>query len=266
MNDFSDIRVEHPVDGIARVMFARGESHNTSRPEGLAELCIAMNELGADDRVQAIILAADGKHFSAGADIKFLDDLTDMTPAEIKGQVYQHFQGAARSIWHCPKPTIALVQGAAVSVGCELALACDFRIAAQGASFLEVWIKFGIMPPLGGTFLLPRIIGLGRAMDMCLRGVPMLADDALNAGLVSEVVASNVLQERGLEIARDLAALPPLAYSVIKESIHRGLASNMDAEWTANLPNQALLLSSEDFREGLSAVKEKRAPVFGRGR
>lgn len=118
------------------------------------------------------------------------------------------------------------------------------------------------MPPLGGTFLLPRIVGLGRAMDMCLRGVPLHADDTLIAGLVSEVVSAEDLQERGLEIAREFAALSPSAYAVIKESIHRGLTSSMDAEWTANLPNQALLLSSEDFKEGLSAVKEKRAPRF----
>ncbi|MEM8496750.1 MAG: enoyl-CoA hydratase/isomerase family protein [Pseudomonadota bacterium] len=262
MTHFNDIRVEHPEPGIARIMFARAKSNNTFRPQGLAELCIAMDELSADDSVRVIILAADGKHFSAGADIQFLDQVTQMTPAQIKEQVYQHFQGAAKRLWYCPKPTIALVQGAAVSVGCELSLACDFRIAANDASFLEVWIKFGIMPPLGGTFLLPRIIGLGRAKEMVLRGKPMLAADALNAGLVSEVVAKDKLAERGLAMARELSALSSSAYTIVKEALHRGLDSSMDAEWTANLPNQALLLSSEDFHEGLNAAKEKRTALF----
>ncbi len=262
MTDYTDIRVEQLDGGIARIVFARGEQNNTSRPEGLAEICDAMDALAADDEVRAIILAADGKHFSAGADFAFLDRLTGMSSADIKQQVYTHFQGAARRIWHCPKPTIALVQGAAVTVGCELALACDFRVAAQGAFFQESWIKLGIIPPLGGLFLLPKIVGLGRAMDMCARGLPMKADAALAAGLVSELVAPDTLEERGLEMARELAALSPSAYAVVKESIHRGLSSDMDAEWTANLPNQALLLSNEDFAEGLAAVKEKRSPVF----
>ena len=262
MNHFSDIRVEYLDHGIAKIIFARGDVNNTSRPEGLAEVCEAMDILSADEAVRAIVLAADGAHFSAGADIAFLESLRQKTPAQIKDQVYQYFQGAARRLWHCQKPTIALVQGAAVSVGCELALACDFRIAASDASFMEVWIKFGIMPPLGGLFLLPRIIGMGRAKDMCLRGIPMPADQALTAGLVSEVVKPEDLQPRGLQVALELAALPQAAYATIKESIHRGLSSDMEAEWTANLPNQALLLSSEDFAEGLNAAKQKRAPRF----
>ena len=95
-------------------------------------------------------------------------------------------------------------------------------------------------------------------MNMCLRGIPMLAEEALNAGLVSEVVLPENLQERGLVIARELATLSPSAYEVIKESMHRALSSDMDSEWTANLPNQALLLSSEDFETRLRAVQKKR--------
>jgi enoyl-CoA hydratase/carnithine racemase len=262
VTDFKDIRVERLDHGVARIIFARAEQNNTSRPEGLAELCVAMDELSVDAQVRAIILAADGKHFSAGADFGFLDSLTKMSPGAIKAQVYEHFQGAARRIWHCPKPTIALVQGAAVTVGCELALACDFRVAADKAFFQESWIKLGIMPPLGGLFLLPRLVGLGRAMDMCARGLPMDADAALANGLVSEVVPREDLERRGLEIAGELAALSPRAYSVIKQSMHRALASDMEAEWSANLPNQALLLSGEDFIEGLTAIKGKRAPQF----
>jgi enoyl-CoA hydratase/carnithine racemase len=258
MKNFSDIRVEYPENGIAKIVFARAKTNNSTRPEGLAEFCTAMDELNADENVRVIILAADGKHFSAGADINFLNKLTDMSPGQIKEQVYTHFQGAARRIWNCPKPTLALINGAAVSVGCELAAACDFRVADSNASFLEVWIKFGIIPPLGGLFLLPRIVGLGRAMNMCLRGIPMLAEEALNAGLVSEVVLPENLQERGLVIARELATLSPSAYGVIKESMHRALSSDMDSEWTANLPNQALLLSSEDFETRLRAVQKKR--------
>ncbi|MFZ4688002.1 MAG: enoyl-CoA hydratase/isomerase family protein [Polymorphobacter sp.] len=258
----ADIRVEYPEAAIARIMFARGEAGNASRPAMLGQLRDAMTMLTARADVRAIIIAAEGKHFSVGADFAFLDELTTLSATAVKTTVYDNFQGAAKAIYRCPKPTIALVQGAAVTVGCELALACDFRIAADTAMFQESWIKLGIMPPLGGVFLLPRIVGLGRAADMCLRGVAVKADAALAMGLVSEVVAAAALAERGLALARELAATAPLAYAVVKESLHRALETSMDAEWSANLPNQAVLLGSDDFREGLAAARARRAPLY----
>lgn len=221
-----------------------------------------MDELTADHGVAAILIRAEGKNFSAGADFSFLDDLTRMSATEIKSQIYAHFQGAAKRIYYCPKPTIALVSGAAVTVGCELALACDFRVADENAFFQESWIKLGIMPPLGGLFLLPRLIGLGRASQMVLRAQMVKAAEAERIGLVSEVVAIDSLAARGRELAEELAAIAPLAYASAKQAMHRGLETSMEAEWTSNVLNQSILLGTEDFREGLEAVKGKRAPVF----
>lgn len=256
------VRIDRAENGVAQVVVARADIGNASSPAMLGEIRDAFNELTADDSVRAIVLAAEGKHFSVGADFGFLKDLTAMSASEIKGTVYANFQGAAKAIYRCPKPTLALIQGAAVTVGCELALACDFRIAAVNVRFQESWIKLGIMPPLGGVFLLPRIVGMGRAMEMCMLGKPVGAEEAQRIGLVSEVVAPDELAERGREFAAELAALPQMAYATVKQSLQRGLESSMDAEWQANLPNQALLLGSEDFREGLAAVTGKRAPVF----
>ena len=256
------VKVDQLEDGIARVLVSRGDIGNASSPEMLGEIRDAFALLSADRDVRAIIFAAEGRHFSVGADFAFLQRLTGMSASEIKDVVYTNFQGAAKAIYRCPKPTLALVQGAAVTVGCELALACDFRIAAETAMFQESWIKLGIMPPLGGTFLLPRIVGLGRAMEMCLRGKQVRADEALAIGLVCEVVSKDDLAARGMDFARELAATPPLGYATVKQSIQRALESSMDAAWQANLPNQALLLGSRDHREGLAAVTEKRTPVF----
>ena len=262
MADFGQIRIDRHEEGIAAVVVARADIGNASSPEMLGEIRDAFATLSTDRDVRAIIFSAEGKHFSVGADFAFLQRLTKMSAVEIKETVYANFQGAARAIYRCPKPTLALVQGAAVTVGCELALACDFRVAADNGMFQESWIKLGIMPPLGGTFLLPRLIGLGRAMDMCLRGKQVRAEEALQIGLVGEVVARDELAARGMELARELAASAPLGYATVKQSIQRALESSMDAEWQANLPNQALLLGSRDHREGLSAITEKRAPKF----
>lgn len=261
MSGYEDIALS-VADGIGTLTFNRPERGNTSRPQTLAEVCQAMDALAADAAVKAIVIRAKGKHFSAGADFSFLEDLTQMSAVDIKSQIYAHFQGAARRIYHCPKPTVALVQGAAVTVGCELALACDFRIAAEGAFFQESWIKLGLMPPLGGLFLLPRLVGLGRASQMVLRAQAVKADEAERIGLVSEVVAADALAARGQELAAELAAIAPQAYASIKVALHRGLETTMDAEWTSNVLNQSILLGTEDFREGLAAVKGKRAPSF----
>lgn len=261
MSSFEDIRISN-AGGIGRLTIDRGDGRNALRPQSLAEICQALDALTDNPDVKAIVIAAEGKHFSAGADFKFLKGLTSMAPADIKAQVYQHFQGAARRIYNCPKPTLALINGAAVTVGCELALACDFRIADENVMLQESWIKLGIMPPLGGLFLLPRIVGLGRAKEMCLLGKQVRSQEALHIGLVGEVVPAGELAERGNALAAELVAAAPTAYSVVKEALHRGLESSMQAEWTANVSSQAVLLSSEDFAEGLEAVVERRAPEF----
>ena len=255
-----DIRVVRE-GAVGHIVLARG-SGNTIRPQTMREIGAAIDELEADPAIRCLILRAEGKHFSAGADFAFLDALVETPAIDVQTQVYAHFQGAVRRFYACAKPTIALVQGAAVTVGCELALAADFRVASEDAMFQESWIRLGIMPPLRGTFLLPRIIGMGRAAEMCLRGRAVRAEEAMTIGLVGEVVARDALMTRGNELALELAAAAPLAYAAVKRALHRGLESSMETEWAANLPTQAILLGSDDFREGLSSAKERRAAAF----
>ena len=261
MQSFEDISLT-VADRVGTLTLNRPQTGNTLRPQTLEEICRGIDALTADPDVGVIVLRAEGKHFCAGADFKFLDDVTRMPASAIKAQIYSHFQGAARRIYHCPKPTVALVQGAAVTVGCELALACDFRVVADNGFFQESWIKLGILPALGGMFLLPRLIGLGRAAQMVLRGQAVKADEAERIGLASEVVPLADLAERGAAFAAELSAIAPLAYAAIKEGLHRGLENGMEAEWSTNVLNQAILLGTEDFKEGLDAVRNKRAPRF----
>jgi enoyl-CoA hydratase/carnithine racemase len=258
---FQDIDVVVTA-GLGMISLNRPEKSNALRPQTLQELCRGVDELSQNDAVRVLVLRGNGKHFSAGADFEFLDRLTAMPSVAIQQEIYAHFQGAARRIYQCPKPTVALVSGAAVTVGCELALACDFRIASEDAKFQESWIKLGLMPPLGGLFLLPRLIGLGRAAQMVLRGEAVSGLAAVAMGLATEAVPADRIDERGRAFATELAGLPPVAYATVKEALHRGLESSMQSEWTANIIAQAMLLGTEDFREGLAAVKERRPPKF----
>jgi enoyl-CoA hydratase/carnithine racemase len=258
---FEDLKVER-VGAVGFVRINRAERRNAVRPQTLKEIGEAVDELVADEAVRAIVLAGEGKHFSAGAEFSFLEDLQTMPAPQIKSQIYTYFQGAARRLYHCPKPTVAVVNGAAVTVGCELALACDFRLVTPTAMFQESWIRLGLLPPLGGLFLLPRLVGLGKANEICLTGRAVGAEEALQIGLATELVQMEDLDARAAAFAGELAALPPLAYAAAKEGLHRGLESAMEHEWMANVSAQSVLLGTQDFVEGVAAVKEKRTPVF----
>lgn len=223
----------------------------------------ALDAATADADVGSIVFAARGRHFSAGADFTFLTELRTMPAAAVKDPIYAVFQGAARRIYHCPKPVVAAVQGAAITVACELALACDYRIIAPSAMFQEAWIKLGLLPPLGGLFLLPRIVGLGRASDILLSGRPVLADEAVRIGLASECVeAEEALWARVQQLAEQMAALPPLGFRAAKEALHHGLGSTMEREWAANSGAQSILIGTDDFEEGLDAQRTRRAANF----
>jgi enoyl-CoA hydratase/carnithine racemase len=259
---FEDVKIE-VADGVGTLTMDRGDGRNALRPDSLREICEAIDRLTNDADVRVIVLAGAGKHFSAGADFAFLQKLTTMPAVEIRDQIYSAFQGAARRIWNCPKPTLAAINGAAITVGCELALACDFRIVAPDAIFQESWIKLGILPPLGGMLLLPHLIGLGRANEMILTGRAVAADEAVAIGLASRKVDSvDALMPAALSYAAELATLPSLAFRAAKEGVHRGLESSMAKEWETNLLAQSMLLGTEDFREGLAAVTARRTAEF----
>ena len=260
--EYQDIRVAQD-EGIATVTLDRGDGRNALRPQGLREICAALDALIDDPSVRAIVLTGAGKHFTAGADFEFLQGLPETPAMRIRDQIYSAFQGAARRIWGCPKPTIAAINGAAITVGCELALACDFRIIGPSAVFQESWIRLGIIPPLGGLYLLPRIVGLALAKEIALSGRAVEAAEALRIGLATRSVAApEDLARAAQDFARELAGLPPLAFRAAKEAIHRGLDTSMESEWSSNVLAQSLLLGSDDFREGLAAVMERRPGRF----
>ena len=262
--NYEDIQVTR-MDRVGTIAISRPDTNNSVRAGTMDEIGAAVAELTDDPSIGAIMLTAIGKHFVTGAEFSFLKELSNTPAIEVKNKVYSSFQGAARALWNCPKPTICAFSGAGVTVGCELSLVCDYRIISQTAFFQESWIRLGILPPLGGMMLLPRLVGLGTATDMILRGRPVKADEALRLGLVVEVVPVEDLSGRAQAFAVELTTIAPQAYAAAKQGIHRGLESTMDKEWAANVLAQTMLLGSDDFKEGLDAVISKRSPVF-RGR
>jgi enoyl-CoA hydratase/carnithine racemase len=160
------------------------------------------------------------------------------------------------------KPVVAAVNGAAVGAGCEIAVACDFRIASERGRFGEVWINLGCVPALGGMFLLPRIVGLAKATELVMTGAIIDAAEALRIGLVSKVVMPQDLPRAASDLAHRLARGPARALAAAKAALNRGLDSTFLAELQATLEQQAACFATRDFAEGVEALAGKRPPRF----
>ncbi len=235
---------------------------NAVSPRTMVDLCTALASARDDSAVKAVVLSHTGKHFVAGADFDFLESLKTASPQQIWQDVYSHFQGAIRMLYAYPKPTVAAIGGMAMTVGCEAALACDFRVVTERAVFQESWIRLGLMPPLGGLKMLPALIGYGRAADMILRARQVGGVEAVQIGLAHMLASSEELEARAIELATELANAPALAYQAAKAGMRRALENSLEDTLAASANQQALLILSDDFREGVDAAMAKRAPVF----
>jgi enoyl-CoA hydratase/carnithine racemase len=249
-------------DGVGSIAFNRPQVRNSLTPALLQRFISKFQQLEENDAVRVIVLTGVGKAFSSGGDMDFLRDLTQMTQIEIRTMVYRSFQGAARAIKLCSKPTIAAVNGPAIGAGCELAVMCDFRIVARDAYFCENWIEIGAIPPLGGMYLLPRLIGVERANNMILRATRVYGEEAKAIGLASEVVDQDGLADAVRAFAGDLARRPRHALAVARQGMRRGQESTLAGEWEFNVHAQSALLKGDDFGEFVQAMQEGRKPVF----
>lgn len=248
--------------GVATLTFNRPKTLNALDPAYLAHFITAFRALEDDASVRVIVLTGAGRAFSSGGDRDFLNALVRLPPEKTREIVYRHFLGAVRAVKLSAKPTIAAVNGAAIGAGCELAVACDFRVVSREAFFCENWIELGLIPPLGGMFLLPRLIGLERATNMVLRAQRVYGEEALRIGLATACVEPAALAGAALEIARELAARSPRALAAARQGLRRGLEGTLEGEWEFNLQTQSMLFTGRDFGEAVAAMNEKRKAVF----
>ena len=252
----------HCSDGVATVTLNRPEHLNAMTPGLMGALRAEVEALACDPEVRALVLTGAGRAFSSGGDRGFLESLLLASREEIENTVYTSFQGAVKAVKTFPHPTVAAVNGPAVGAGCELAVACDFRIAAEGAVFIESWVNLGVIAPLGGMSLLPRIVGLARAAEMLMLGKPVEAEEALRIGLVTEVVPGDDLDAAVERLAGRLAAGPPLALAAMKAGLQRAEDSTLESEWQAGVEAQVRLIGSRDLGEAVRAALEQRRPRF----
>jgi 2-oxoglutaroyl-CoA hydrolase len=254
MTKFDGLRLERDAD-VATITLDVPEKLNRVSMRARDQLAELFDELGRDERVRAIVLTGAGeKAFTAGGDIA---GFLEREPEEL-----------SRLAWNiaaperCPKPVVAKLRGYAFGVGLELALACDFRIASADVELALPEVKIGMIPGSGGTQRLARMVGLGRAKDMVMRGRRIDAEEALAIGLVTEVVPPAQLDSAVTRLIDELRALSPLALALGKRVLNHAydgpIGLGLEVEGLA----YGLLRSSDDFREGVEAFGQKRPPKF----
>jgi enoyl-CoA hydratase len=258
---FETIQVEHVEHGgaFARVVINRPAVLNALSTQTLGELEAALTALGRDDSVRVVVITGAGeKAFVAGADI---NELATQTPTSGRDHALRG-QRVFDLIEHLGKPTIAAINGFALGGGCELAMACTLRVAADTARLGQPEINLGLIPGYGGTQRLARLVGAGPALEMLLTGQQVSAAEAHRLGLVNRVVPASALREEVDTLARTIAGKPPVAVRYIIEAVNKGLQMSMAEGLSFEATLFGLVSSTEDMREGTRAFLEKRKPEF----
>jgi 2-(1,2-epoxy-1,2-dihydrophenyl)acetyl-CoA isomerase len=244
---------------IVTVTLNRPEARNALDMTMRGELVAALDEIEADPEVRVVILTGAGGHFCAGGDVKSMRERH--TAAEGRARVEAVNRLVLRLV-DFPRPTIAMVDGVAVGAGCNLALGCDLVIASEGARFGEVFAKVGLVPDGGGSWLLPRLVGLGRAKELVFTAEIIEAARALEIGLVNQVVPAADLEGAVRALAERIAAGPPAVLRMAKHLLNRAAASDLRSALDLEAFSQAIAITGEDHQEGLRALFEKRPPRF----
>jgi enoyl-CoA hydratase len=259
---YRNLRHEQPAPGIHLVTLDRPKALNALDSALLGELACVVQGLAGDADARAVLLTGAGaKAFVAGADIS---EMQSLSPADARA-----FSAKASRLFldleALPMPVIALVNGYALGGGCELALACDWIIAADNAVFGQPEVNLGIPPGFGGTQRLPRRIAPGKALELLLTGRQVKADEAVAIGLANEKVAADALLARGIEMAKLVATKGPFAVRLVKQAWQRGRSLDLASACAIESDLFGLAFSSADQAEGMRAFIEKRPPDF-RGR
>jgi len=253
MTEYEGFRVES-AGGVATVTLDVPDKFNRVTLGARAQLDEVFREIGADESVRFVVVTGAGGAFTAGGDIA---GFLEASPEELSRL---HWNVAAPE--RCSKPVIARLQGYAFGVGLELALACDFRIAADDVELALPEVKLGMIPGSGGTQRLVRLIGLARAKDAIMRGRRIGAEEALALGLVTRVVPAAELDAAVDELVAELAELSPLALALAKRVLDLAEESPLHVGLHVEGLAYGLLRSTDDFREGVEAFGEKRKPRF----
>lgn len=245
-------------EGVRWIELRRPESRNGLTVETNQAMIAAL----ARPDARVAVIAGAGGHFCSGLDLKYAMRMGPGLAQDAEGTLRDAFHGLIRAVRDFAGPVIAAVDGPAVGFGCDLALACDLRLVSERARFGEVFVKRGLMPDGGGTFSLPRLVGVGRALELMFTGDTVEAADAVQIGLANRLVDAAGFEAAAWELALRLAKGPPIPYRHIKRAVYAGLDGTLDDALAREAQGQLECLKSADFLEGAAAFLQKRPPTF----
>ena len=259
MND--DAIVLSKEEGIATITLNRPDSLNSLTPDGICKLSQMTRELKNDDEVKVVILTGAGRGFCAGF------DLSEIASGGYDQQRFVKLMSFLNEIplnlREMPKPTIAMVNGVAAGVGCNLCLACDIIIASEKARFGEVFVRTaGVHPDGGGSYFLPHLVGIHRACELLFTGKVISASEADRIGMINRVVPHEQLESNVKELALDITKVAPIPLRMLKTSIYKALGTDLSTALEAETRAQAVCFFTEDAKEAARAFAEKRQPEF----
>ncbi|MEE8578238.1 MAG: enoyl-CoA hydratase-related protein [candidate division Zixibacteria bacterium] len=257
MTESKNLLVEQH-DAVLVVSINRAKTLNSLNSETVKEMQNLFSHHWKDESVGCVVITGIGKAFGAGADIVEIAEKDVRTGTDYAA----YGQYLMKTIQNFPKPVIAAINGFALGGGCELAMACDIRLASTKAKLGQPEVNLGILPGFGGTQRLPRLVGRGKAMQLILTGELINAAEAYRIGLVDEVVEPDELMDKAMAMANLICSKAPLAIGMAKECINRGLDVNLSAGCDLEKANFGCACGTADKNEGTSAYMEKRSPAF----
>jgi 2-(1,2-epoxy-1,2-dihydrophenyl)acetyl-CoA isomerase len=247
-------------DRIATLTLNRPDAMNATTDEMYQELQGLIPQIAADRDVACVILTGAGRGFCAGADLKARKD--DATPLERRARHRWILKDVLEPLYRLEKPVIAAVNGAAAGAGFNIALACDFIVASEQASFIQAFARVGLVPDLGGLYLLGRVIGINKAKELCFTARKVSAEEARSLGIVNHVVPHDRLLDEARAIATKIAAASPTAIAMTKNLLDKSTNATIDQMLEYESYAQTIAYLTPEYEEGVLAFREKRAPDF----
>jgi 2-(1,2-epoxy-1,2-dihydrophenyl)acetyl-CoA isomerase len=250
------------AEGIATITLNRPDKLNAFVGHMRRDLAEALEHAGSDRNTRVVIITGAGRAFCAGGDIAFMAELMQRRDAEEFSRILGAGRRVILAIRQMTKPVIAAINGPASGAGCNLALACDLRVAANTATFSQSFAKVGLHPDWGGTYFLPRLVTPNKACEMFFLGESIDANEAAQLGIVNRVVAPEELESATIELAQRLRAAPPIALAAAKHAVYMSQAAELEEMLRYETEAQLRCFDSDDGHEGIHAFLEKREPKF----
>lgn len=249
----------HIDNGIAKIQFNRPDKLNSFNREMALLLQHYLDESASLKEVRCILITGIGKGFCSGQD---LAEVIDPNGPGMDKILSEHFNPIIKKIRNIPKPVVAAVNGVAAGAGANIALACDIVVATASASFIQAFSKIGLIPDSGGTYTLPRLIGLQRATALMMLGDKVTAQEAFQMGMIYKVIDNENFEGETTSLLNQLAVMPTKALAYIKHALNQSYSNNMEEQLQLEDDYQQKAAATADFKEGVAAFLEKRMPQF----